>query len=321
MNNIKKIGLSALAGSLVATSAFAGEMAVGGSAKATYTDREDGSLTGSQFGMNKLLTFTGSGDMDNGHAIKVYFGNNGTSQSSASMTYNMGDMGSLTLDNGVGGHGIGSIDDKTPTANEEIWDNINHGTGHDGFRAGIGNAGAIAYSTTLGGLSVSADYVRQGGGTLEDGVTGGGGSGSSHSVAVTTSVSDGMSIGAGYASLGTTNASEDLDQMTAFVTYAVGPISAGAQVAHEGGATSADWNTYQWGISFNVSDNIAVGYGQRTVDFGDGSVIVDQEDSGISASYTMGSMSVKGNINKSNDLKGASGTDLDTTEIAVSFAF
>jgi hypothetical protein len=28
-------------------------MAVGGSAKATYTDREDGSLTGSQFGMNR----------------------------------------------------------------------------------------------------------------------------------------------------------------------------------------------------------------------------------------------------------------------------
>ena len=67
MNNLKKIGLSALAGSLVATSAFAGEMAVSGSAKATYTDREDGSvLTGSQFGMNKLLGFSGSGDLDNG---------------------------------------------------------------------------------------------------------------------------------------------------------------------------------------------------------------------------------------------------------------
>jgi outer membrane protein OmpU len=33
MNNIKKIGLTALAGSLVATSAFAGAMSVSGSAK------------------------------------------------------------------------------------------------------------------------------------------------------------------------------------------------------------------------------------------------------------------------------------------------
>ena len=112
MNNLKKIGLSALAGSLVATSAFAGEMSVSGSAKATYTDRGETTNTGNNFGMNKLLSFTGSGDLDTGHSISVYFGNNGTSQSSASMTYDMGDMGSLTLDNGVGGHGIGSIDDK-----------------------------------------------------------------------------------------------------------------------------------------------------------------------------------------------------------------
>ena len=35
MNNLKKIGLSALAGSLVATSAFAGEMSVAGSAALT----------------------------------------------------------------------------------------------------------------------------------------------------------------------------------------------------------------------------------------------------------------------------------------------
>jgi len=109
--------------------------------------------------------------------------------------------------------------------------------------------------------------------------------------------------------------------MTAFFTYAARPLTAGAQVAHEGGATSADWNTTQWGISFNVSDNIAVGYGQRTVDFGDDSSAADQEDSGISASYTMGSMSVKGNMNKTDDLKGTLGSDLETTEIAVSFAF
>ena len=37
MNKITKIGLTALAGSLVATSAFAGAMSVSGSAKVTYT--------------------------------------------------------------------------------------------------------------------------------------------------------------------------------------------------------------------------------------------------------------------------------------------
>jgi outer membrane protein OmpU len=321
MNNLKKIGLSALAGSLVATSAFAGEMSVSGSAKATYTDRETGTTTGNGFGMNKLLSFSGSGDLDSGHSISVYFGNNGTSQSSASMTYDMGDMGSLTLDNGVGGHGIGSIDDKTPTAAEEIWDNINHGTGHDGYRTGIGNAGAIAYKTTLGAATISADYIKQGGGSLEDGATGAAGSGSGRSVALTIAAADGLSFGAGLADVGTSNAAIDSEQATIFANYSMGGLSVGAQHSTEDTETSDNWRTTQWGVSFNINDNTAIGYGQRTVDFGSSSTKVDQEDSGISASYTMGSMSISANMNKSDDMHGTAASDKETTEIAVSFAF
>jgi len=323
MNKLKKIGLSALAGSLVATSAYAGEMAVSGSAKATYTDRGGATSTGSPFGMNKLLSFTGSGELDDGNTISVYFGNNGTSQSSASMTYDMGDMGSLTLDNGVGGHGIGSIDDKTPTANEEIWDNISHGSGHDGYRVGIGNAGAIAYKGTLGALSISADYVKQGGGSIEDGATAGAGAskGTGRSVALTMSPADGATVGFGMGSVGTANASRDSDQLTAFATMAFGPVTIGGQVSEEHNEYSGNWNTQQWGVSFNVSDNIALGYGQRTVDFGSSDNKIDQEDNGISASYTMGSMSIKGNMNKSDDMHGTASSDKETTEIAVTFAF
>jgi outer membrane protein OmpU len=318
MNKLKKIGLTALAGSLVATSAIAGEMAVGGSAKATYTSKP-GVVTGNSMGMNKLLTFSGSGDLDSGHSISVYFGNNGTSQSSASMSYDMGDMGKLTLDNGVGGHGIGSIDDVTPTANEEIWDNISHGTGHDGYRVGIGNAGALAYTSSFGGATVSVDVLKQGGGSLEDGATGAGGSGSSKSIAVSYALADGLSVGAGAGSVGTADAGTDSDQETVYVKYAAGAVTAGVQMSQEETSGVYDWDTFQWGISFNVSDNIALGYGQRTVDRTDTNI--DQEDSGFSASYTMGSMSITGNLNKSDDMHGSSGSDKETTEIAVSFAF
>ena len=97
MNKLKKVGLSALAGSLVATSAYAGEMAVSGSAKLTYTDKQQNSgATGSPFGMNKLLGFSGSGELDNGNTVSVYFGNNGTSQSSATLSYDMWDSGKFT---------------------------------------------------------------------------------------------------------------------------------------------------------------------------------------------------------------------------------
>jgi outer membrane protein OmpU len=319
MNKLKKIGLSALAGSLVATSAYAGEMSVGGSAKATYTGKETGTNTGSNFGMNKLLTFTGSGDLDNGHAISVYFGNNGTSQSSASMTYNMGDMGSVTLDNGVGGHGIGSIDDKTPTANEEIWDNIAYGTGHDGYRVGVGNAGALAYNGTFAGVTVSADYVKQGGGSVEDGAVGAGASGTSKSLALTMAVADGFTVGVGKGDAGTGNVEVTSKQETAFVTYAVGGFTFGVQKAEETTSNASNWETIQYGASFNVSDNISLGYGKRTVDIQD--TTVDEEGSGFSISYTMGSISVAANLNKADDMKGSAGSDKETTEVAVSFAF
>ena len=319
MNKLKKIGLSALAGSLVITSAsFAGEMAVGGSAKATYTSKP-GVVTGNSIGLNKLLTFTGSGDLDSGHSVSVYFGNNGTSQSSASMTYDMGDMGSLTLDNGVGGHGIGSIDDKTPTANEEIWDNISHGTAHDGYRVGIGNAGALAWSGTFGDVGLTADFLKQGGGSVEDGATGAGGAGSSKSVAATYSLADGLSVGVGLGSVGTADTGTDSSQQTVFVNYAVGGLTFGVQKSEEETSGTYNWDTIQMGVSMNISDNLAIGYGQRTVDRTDNDI--DQEDTGISASYTMGSMSIKGNMNKSDDMHGTSGSDKETTEIAVSFAF
>jgi outer membrane protein OmpU len=317
MNKLKKIGLSALAGSLVATSAFAGEMAVGGTAKATWTDREAGTNTGNGIGMNKGLTFTGSGDLDSGHSIKFYTALNGTSRSSSSLTYDMGDLGSLTLDNGVGGHGIGSIDDKTPTANEEIWDNITNAT--ESYLVGIGNNGALAYKTTLGSFTVSADYVKQGGGALEDGATGTAGTGSAQSFALTTTISDGFNVGVGMGDAGTANANNDAEQTTAFATYAMGGFTVGYQLSEEETVGANNWESSQWGVSFNVNDNISIGYGERTVDIAE--TAADQSDTGFSASYTMGSVSVKANINTSDDQNGTVTSDKETTEIAVSFAF
>ena len=56
MDNLKKVGLSALAGSLVAFSAQAGELSVSGGAKMTYTadtGNEDVAHDGTRFGLQK----------------------------------------------------------------------------------------------------------------------------------------------------------------------------------------------------------------------------------------------------------------------------
>ena len=74
MNNFKKIGMTALAASLVSTSVFAGEMAVTGSAKMTMDGFSGTDLhTGTGFSMGNQLTFSGSGELDNGMTVSLSF--------------------------------------------------------------------------------------------------------------------------------------------------------------------------------------------------------------------------------------------------------
>ena len=71
MNKFKKIGLSALCGSLASISAAsAGSMDVTGSALATWTGL-GGQVTGNPIGMATGLTFTGNGELDGGQTFSV----------------------------------------------------------------------------------------------------------------------------------------------------------------------------------------------------------------------------------------------------------
>src|SRR6056300_2047346 len=75
MNNLKKIGLSALAGSLVAVSAYAGEVTVSGGAS-MEVDNVNGNSDANNdrsFGMGNQLTFTGGGELENGLNVSISF--------------------------------------------------------------------------------------------------------------------------------------------------------------------------------------------------------------------------------------------------------
>ena len=69
MTNLKKLGLSALAGSLVATTGYAGALDVTGGAKVSYVSQDETEVTGNPFSMTRDITFSGSGEMDNGMTI------------------------------------------------------------------------------------------------------------------------------------------------------------------------------------------------------------------------------------------------------------
>ena len=83
MTNLKKVGLTALAGSLVAVSASnAGTFAVTGGAELSYTGMETNQTgassqlnnNGNRFGMERFISLTGSGELDNGHTMSVFHG-------------------------------------------------------------------------------------------------------------------------------------------------------------------------------------------------------------------------------------------------------
>ena len=73
-------------------------------------------------------------------------------------------------------------------------------------------------------------------------------------------------------------------------------------------------------ISLAINENMSVSYGISTVDFETAS-LSDEESSGVSASYTMGGMTIAAVFNQTDSVAGSSGTDKEFKEVSVAFAF
>jgi outer membrane protein OmpU len=306
MTNLKKLGLTALAGSLVATSAFSGALDVTGAAKVSYTSKDTTEVSGNPFSMTRDINFAGSGEMDNGMTISYFQLLGAGSFSSSGLTLDMGDAGTMTFMNGTsGGQGISAYEDKMPTANEQVWDDL------DGEANGVltGNkTNKIGYGTSFAGANVSADYNKQ-----QDG-------GSAKSIAVDYAPMDGAMIFIAqsdeYSGVNTST-----DQVTFGGTYTTGAVTAGIQrTSIDFSAANSDTDRTHIAASFAVNEDLSVSWGMSTVEFESASK-TDQEDSGFSASYTMGSMSITAAFNSSDNAGGTSGTDDEHKEIGLAFAF
>jgi outer membrane protein OmpU len=134
--NIKKIGLTALASSLVATSVYAGELTMSGSAKISWSGYDGNARstaqkdTASGIGMDQELSASGSAELDNGMTVSLSHAltSTGSGSSTSSITLDMGDMGSLSFSDQDGGAGLAGLDDMTPSAYEEVWDGVSTST-------------------------------------------------------------------------------------------------------------------------------------------------------------------------------------------------
>ena len=335
MNNLKKIGLSALAGSLVAVSANAGELSVSGSAEYTYTDNNGSTgsgnnITGNPWGAQQLVVFTGSGDVGFGELTVVRAQNDDNSSNSTSYsTLDMGDMGKLSFDsNGYGGVGYAANDDILPTAYEEIWT----GTSASGV-SGAGSNNTLGYANSYGPVSFSVGYQKDGAtaNQSESSSSGAGitGSTTDYYVSLAVPMVEGLTIGAGYAestqnSAATTDA--DTNYIGGNVNYTMGSVSIGyrSSQANKGTANTASEKTTGFGIAFNVNENFAVSYGEQTTErdaIAATTTTVDEEVTGINASYTMGAASIR-LLNSVSDNDGfVANTEKEHTEISVVLSF
>ena len=123
MNNIKKIGLTALAGSLVTLgSAQAGEMSVSGGINTTLKFGKGGGNTTRSIGADKDVAFSGGGELDNGTTFSMTAtGNDAHGISSSTTTITTPSLGSFSIGSSSGSAAY-MYDEEVPTAYEQVSD-------------------------------------------------------------------------------------------------------------------------------------------------------------------------------------------------------
>ena len=329
--NIKKIGMTALAASLVSTSVFAGELTASGSASITVENYSGEQIdTGKAFSMADSVTLTGSTELDNGMTVSMSFELDASdadvtgSYDDHSVTISSDAMGTLVFAGNGGSTAVSAID---ATAAGDIFDNFDAQTLNASAAAeNATTAGNAAMLTAAGGnnimlytlpemvdgLSVSASYTPKGA-TAE----------SSTAYGLTYTGVEGLSVSYGA---GTNDAAAgtdfNADVTTMKASYAYGPITV-AYSDHEFDSATAtrDQDTTSYSIAYTVSDAISITYGTEEIDSGEQTV--DAEYSKISASYTAGGMTITAVSQEAENISYTTGSteDQDYWGLTLGFAF
>jgi len=325
MNNFKKIGMTALAASLVSTSVFAGDVTVAGSASMAVENYSSTSKNaGKGFSMGNQLTFTGGGELDNGMTVGISFildqGDNEVSAEASSAGTAPFDSHSISISSDAMGtlvmHGEGGSSAQAAldtTAAGDIWDTFDGTTTGVAVKSSTSGADILVYTlpSMVDGLSVSASYSPQ-----QATAT------SQNAYGLTYTGVEGLSAsyGKGDASTGTSGTEADATTMKA--SYAYGSFTiAYSNNDFQSAEANKDQETTSYKLSYTVSDAISVSYGQEEIKLEGDSDEAEYEK--FSASYTSGGMTVTATQASSKD--GLHGTtdleDRDYWSLGLSFAF
>ena len=328
--NIKKIGMTALAASLVSVSAHAAELSVTGSASINTEGYSAPATTGlnggTTFSMGNAITLSGSGELDNGMTVSLSYeldeGANaaGTATSlfdNHSVTVSSDAMGTLVFSGHGGSSAASSINTTAAGDLYDLFDGAQGNLGVTGVAISESSAGnnSFFYTTpsVMDGLSIFASYspqiavAAQSEGSIGYGLTYTGVEGLTASIA-TNDINGG-------------SAATNGDVNVIALSYAMGPITAKySNNDYDVGLAASDQETDALSISYTVSDNLSVTYGTETIEQ---TALVDAEYSKISASYTAGGMTISASMAEGEniDQTTAANEDLEYWSLGASFAF
>ena len=309
MNNLKKIGLTALGTAMVASSAQAASLSVSGGTS-IFFGGEDNSNSPNGWSMTDQIDFNASGEMDNGMTLSLYLQLDGSSAAFDDRKVTIGtDMGTLTF-SGHGSSGpVGAWDDLTPSANEESWGTSIGGTVDGATNATMGDNSFIYDYTVSDAIAIKAAYKPSKGTPLQ----------SSSEMGIAYTGIDGLTV---KAAMGENNDAANQADLSVFsAVYTTGPISVGYQSNEtDYGSGTADEDFTAMGISYAVSDDVSVSYGMSTLDY-EASTKEDQDSSAVSVSFTAGGVAISASHQSTDNVAGTSTADNTSYEINFSFSF
>ena len=222
----------------------------------------------------------------------------------------MGDSGTLTFAGTGGSSVLDAIDDVTPTAGEEAWDDV---TGATAAPGGTGGANMFHYSNSslMDGVTVSASYTPSNGATEVE---------SSSDYGVKYTGIDGLTVGMA-AGTDDTAPTATVDTTNMYVTYAMDSFTVGYQASEDDSETAdADVDFEAFGVSYAVSEEMSVSLNSSTHSYED-ATLSDQESMGVSVSYVMGSMTIKANHNSVDNIAGTATDDRSGYALSLGFTF
>jgi len=288
MNNFKKVGLSALAGSLVATSAYAGEVTVAGGAGMFLEHINGGAAnSGKSFSMSNQLTFTGGGELDNGLNVSISFvidQGDGVTASTApfdshSVSVSSDALGTIKMSGEGGSSASGAVDGMV---SGDIWDAFQATA--DEPEAAPGGSNGLFYTlpTVMDGVSAAISYAPKGTGYE-----------SSTAWNIVYSGVEGLTLTYAQGDDNSTDASE-ADHTVMKASYAYGPITVGySESEYDDEVAAGDQSTEAYNIAYTISDDLSISYGSEELEFGVQSASqVAAEFERIKLTYTTGGMTL-----------------------------